>query len=214
MKTTALSSVGVVAFALATITARGQTIEATLNEISPAINVKGTFDGGTTTQTYRSGVFQFSSSSFGGFDFEAFCVQPTSFITVGDTLNYEVSDTSTLRNSDAIARVIGGFLNSAQDASQAAAAQWAIWELVQESPSGSQNLNDGQVNISSSNQATATLGNQYLANLSTFDAGEIFYLKNDGKQDMVTWGPGTAVPEPSALALLALSTGLVFRRKR
>ncbi|WP_411826192.1 PEP-CTERM sorting domain-containing protein [Luteolibacter sp. AS25] len=200
---------GAVALACTALTGQAQTIQAKLTEISPALSVKGSFDSGNNYSYYTAGVNQFESTSSSGFDFEAFCVEPDAGITVGDTLSYTVTDLSQLTNSDKIAKVIGGFLASSQNASQAAAAQWAIWELVAET-SSSYSLSSNKVKIKSG-ESTQALANSYLSNLDSFTAVNLTYLTNSKKQDMITWD---AVPEPSSLSLLALSAGLLFRRKR
>ncbi|MGJ8632921.1 MAG: PEP-CTERM sorting domain-containing protein [Luteolibacter sp.] len=209
MKNNTLLSVLVVAFSFSALEANAQSINAQLDSVSPSLLVKGTFNSGGNNRTYVSGVNNFTNTDTNE-DFTAFCVEPTQFITIGQSLTYEVSSTSFLNNSDLIAKVIGGFLVSSMDSEQAAAAQWAIWELVTET-SGSLNLNDGLVSINSVNQATATLANQYLSGLDSFQAADITFLSSRKYQDMVTW---KAIPEPSSFGLLLLSSALLLRRKR
>lgn len=140
----------------------------------------------------------------------AFCVDPLQPVSSGQTLTYEIQDVSTLQNSAIISRLIGGFLASSQDASQAAAVQWAIWEVLEES-SSSFTLSSGDVKISNSDNATRNLANYYLANEASFTGVQLTYLTNKKSQDMVTW---KVIPEPTSAALCALSSLLLLRRRR
>ncbi len=217
MKIKALLCIGAAAYAVAAITANGQSIEITLNSISPALSVNGTFNNGGTTQNYTSGINNFTTSaSTGSIDFDAFCVEPSAFITVGETLTYELTDNSQLTNSQKVAKLVGGYLGSTMSNEAAAAFQWAIWEVTSENSASSFSLNDGNVRISGTNPSvnTRNLANQYLANINSYDSAEIYYLTNSKKQNMVGFKPGTAVPEPSSLGLLVLSGALLLRRKR
>lgn len=212
-----LLCIGAVASALAAITANGQTsFDAKLISVDPSLTVNGTFNSGGTTQSYQSGVLNFTTTSqFGSFDFDAFCVEPDSNITVGQTLTYTIADNSQLTNSQKVAKLIGGFLSSTQSNADAAAVQWAIWEVTFES-SSSFSLSNGNVKVTSTNPslATQTLGNQYLANLENYTAAEIYYLKNPDFQNMVGYKPLTPVPEPASFGLLAFSGVLLLRRRR
>ncbi|MFD2257658.1 thioester domain-containing protein [Luteolibacter algae] len=208
---TLLVCVGVVAFSLTAFSAKAQNITATLNEIDPSVSVKGTFDSGNTIGNYTSGVSQFSSSTLND-DFSAFCVEPNATITVGQTLTYQVTNLSGLTNSDKVAKLVGGYLSSAQTSADAAAIQWAIWEVTSET-SSSKNLTNGSVKIYSPNTSVSALANTYLANINNYAAADIFYLTNSKYQNMIAW-KGDAVPEPTSLSLLALSGALLMRRKR
>jgi len=197
-------------------TANGQTIiQAKLITISPTLTVNGTFNGGTTTKDYLSGVNKFTSTSFGGLEFDAFCVEPNALIAIGQSLDYTVTPTSSLTNSDKVARLVGAYLGSSKTNADAAAIQWAIWEVTSEN-SSSLSLSNGNVNVSGSSPSsnTRTLGNQYLANINTFTAANITYLKNSQSQDMVAFSSTKPIPEPASLGMLAISGMLLLRRKR
>lgn len=204
---------GAVTFAASVATSYGQSFDAKLVSISPALTVNGTFNNGGTFQNYASGVNNFTSSDFGGFDFEAFCVEPNSFITVGQTLTYEVTSLSSLTNAEKVSKLIGGFLGSSQSAADAAAVQWAIWEVTTDGVSSPASLSDGPIRVASG-ESTQTLGNQYLANIDSYTGAEIYYLTNSEYQNMVGYKHGDVIPEPASLGLVALSGILLLRRKR
>lgn len=205
MKTTKLliCAVGVAA-AVAAAKAKGQTLTAHLEGMSPVASVNGTIDNGSFIQEYPSGVLNFT-------DFDAFCVEPTEPLSFGDTLVYQIQNPGSLANYDTISRLIGGYLASAQTGKDAAAVQWAIWEVTTETLS-SPSLLSGNVRIVTGiNDDVAILANQYLANLSSYTPAAITFLSNDVQQDVVTW---QAIPEPTSLGLVALSGLIAFRRRR
>lgn len=205
MKTTKFLICAVsVAAALSAANANAQSIPATLIDISPVLAVNGTLDNGSFIQDYPSGVLRFT-------EFEAFCVEPLQDIAYGQTLVYQTQDISLLSNSDTIARLVGGFLSSSRGAQDAAAVQWAIWEITNESLAGP-SLLTGNVRITSPvNQSTADLANQYLANVNNYSPVALTYLTNPDHQDIVTWN---VIPEPGSLALAAFSGLLLLRRRR
>lgn len=205
MKTTKLLMCAVaLAAAFAATKAHGQNLTATLTGIVPGLTVKGTFNNGNFIQDYASGLMTFSS-------FTAFCVDPYQDLSYGQTLTYQVQNPSTLANSATIARLVGGYLASSQTDADAAAVQWAIWETTTEALA-SPSLVNGNVRITAlANQSTATLANQYLANVNSFAPVNLTYLTNSTYQDVVTWCP---VPEPASAGLAALSSLLLLRRRR
>ncbi|MBK1830611.1 PEP-CTERM sorting domain-containing protein [Verrucomicrobiaceae bacterium R5-34] len=152
-------------------------------------------------ESLNSGVMQFD-------DFEAFCVDPYQNISVNQTLTYAQELTfSNPATSDAIARLVGNYYTSGQSSQEAAATQWAIWEVVIDGVS-SANLSDGNNRVY--NTATASLAESYLNDLDNMTAADVVYLTNKKYQDVVT-----VVPEPSSLALLGLGVvGFILRRKR
>src|SRR5690606_9529949 len=99
-----------------------QTVTVTLNEVNPGLSVNGTFDG-SHYQDWISGVASFDF-------FDAFCVDPYERIDYNETLVYQIQDPSSLNNYESISRLIGGYLGSSRSNEDAAAVQWAIWELV------------------------------------------------------------------------------------
>jgi uncharacterized protein (TIGR03382 family) len=208
MKTTLLlCAVGLASFAFSG-KAVSQTITTTLVEISPNVPVHGSLDG-SYFQNYPSGTLLFN-------DFQAFCVEPGQGLSYGQTLTFDLQDPQDLVNSVAISKLVGGFLASGGTALDAAAVQWAIWEVVAElSPSRS--VTDGNVILSPGSpsnpdgDAVASLANQYLAKIDTFAPANIYYLSHPEYQNVVTW---TVVPEPGSAALAALSALVLFRRRR
>ncbi|MEO5914214.1 MAG: PEP-CTERM sorting domain-containing protein [Luteolibacter sp.] len=205
MKTTKLLICAVaIAAAFAAAKAKGQNLPATLIGIDPGIAVTGTVDNGSFIQAYPSGVSKFT-------EFDAFCIEPTQGLSYGETLVYQVQNPLSLTNTDTIARLVGGYLASSQTAEDAAAVQWAIWEVTTESLS-SYSLSDGNVRITSPlNQDTITLANQYLAQAPNYTAANVTFLTNADRQDVVTWN---AIPEPASAGLFTLSALFLFRRRR
>ena len=209
MKTSKLLICAVaVSAAFASLSAKGQNLTATLNGISPGLTLNGTWNG-SFFYDYPAGVMNFTDRGT-DLDFSAFCVQPLQDIAYGETLTYEIQSPLSLANSDTIARLIGGYLASAPSNENAAAVQWAIWEITTETTSA-QTLFDGSVRIvSPAGDATALLANQYLANVMNYTPVAFTYLSNPHRQDVVTWN----IPEPTSAALAALGGLLLLRRRR
>jgi hypothetical protein len=192
-----------IAAAVAAARSSGQTLTATLVGNSPGMEVAATMNNGASWEWYDSGVYDFTA-------FDAFCVETSQGVDFGETLTYQIQDISLLPNSDTIARLVGGYLASPQTNADAAAVQWAIWEITTETLAAP-SLLDGKVRIKVPvSQATASLANQYLANVNTYTPAELVYLTNPDRQDMVTWN----IPEPGALGLAAFSVFLMLRRRR
>lgn len=205
MKTTKLLICAIaLVSAIAAAKAKGQNFPATLIGINPGLPVTGTVDDGSFTQVYPSGVLKFT-------EFDAFCFEPTQGISYNESLIYQVQDPLSLASSDLIARVIGGYLASTQSDHQAAAVQWAIWEITTESLAP-YSLANGNVRITAdANPDIILLANQYLAQANTFTPANVTFLSNPDRQDVVTWN---MVPEPASAGLLALSSLLLLRRRR
>jgi len=217
MKTTKLLICAVAfATAFAAVNAHGQNLSATLTGIAPGLNVNGTWNNGSFTHDYPAGVMNYTnvvnlSNSANLPDFSAFCVDPLQNAAYGETLVYQVQNPLSLANSETIARLVGGYLASSGSDQEAAAVQWAIWEVTTESLQ-SASLLDGNVRIvGPASQATALLANQYLANVNSYTPVTLTYLTNSTRQDVVTWN---AVPEPGSVGLAALSGLLLLRRRR
>jgi hypothetical protein len=190
----------------ATLSARGQSFSATLDGISPGLTNNGTWNGSFFFD-YPAGVMNFS----GDYEFSAFCVQPLEDITFGETLVYNIQNPLSLANSDIVARLVGAYLSSAPSDETAAAVQWAIWEVTTE-VNPVKTLFDGTVSITvPAGNATATLADQYLANVMTYSPVAFTYLTNATRQDVITWN---VVPEPSTAGLAVISGLLLLRRRR
>ena len=188
-----------------------QSLPATLINIDPSIAVRGTMDNGSFIQDWPSGDLKFSN-------FDAFCIEPNQGLSYGEALVYQIQNPLSLSATDSVARLVGGYLsylntatNPTATAENAAAVQWAIWEITAETLS-SPSLADGNVRITSSaNISTINLANQYLAQIDTYTPANVAFLTNPDRQDVVTWN---TVPEPTSAGLLALSGLLCFRRRR
>jgi hypothetical protein len=196
--------------AFATVNAQGQNLTATLNGISPGLTLHGTWNNGDFVYDYPAGVMNYTDEA-SNTDFSAFCVEPLQDISYGETLTYQVQNPLSLANYDTIARLVGGYLASTGSDQDAAAVQWAIWEVTTESLL-SASLFDGSIRIIEPvSEGTATLANQYLANVKNYTPVALTYLRNDGRQDVVTWN---VIPEPASAGLAALSGLLLLRRRR
>lgn len=143
--------------------------------------------------------------------FSAFCVQPLQDISYGETLVYEIQSPLSLANSDIIARLVGAYLSSPPSDQTAAAVQWAIWEVTTETTAVESLFNGSVKIIEPAGSATATLANQYLANVMNYSPVALTYLSNPTRQDVVTWN---VVPEPATAGLAALSGLFLLRRRR
>lgn len=211
MKTTTLL-IGAVAasVAFAAVQAQGQNLTATLNGISPGLTLKGTWNDGGFVYDYPAGVMNYTDQA-SNTDFSAFCVEPLQDISYGETLIYQFQSPLSLVNYDMVASLVGGYLASSGSDQDAAAVQWAIWEVTTEALL-SASLFDGTIRIiGPAGEATATLANQYLANIKSYTPATLTYLRNDGRQDVVSWN---VIPEPASAGLAALSGLLLLRRRR
>lgn len=200
-------------FAAATVSLQGQSFQAQLKNpgIDPFLTYQGARGGGVLD--YPAGVMNFTDVGT-GIDFFAFCVEPLEDISYGELLVYDIQNTSTLANSEIIARLVGAYLSSAPTAENAAAVQWAIWEVTNETDPGD-SLTAGSVRIiSPGGSVVAALAEQYIADVMTYPIASLTYLTNPGnpgRQDVVTWN---VVPEPSSAGLALVSGLLLLRRRR
>ena len=123
-----------IAAAFAAGRAQSQTLNAKLIDYDPQLTISGTVNNEATTVAYPSGVMNFQNLD-NATTFQAFCVEPLEDLFYGDELLYQVQDIATLSQavSNGVEKLVGGFLASTQDAANAAAVQWAIWELTTES---------------------------------------------------------------------------------
>jgi hypothetical protein len=208
--TTLLIGAVAASVAFAAVKAEAQNLTATLNGISPGLTLKGTWNNGGFVYDYPAGVMNFTDEA-SGTDFSAFCVEPLQGLRYDETLTYQVQSPLSLANYDTIARLVGGYIASNGSDQDAAAVQWAIWEVTNEvllSPS----LFDGTIRIiEPASEGTAFLANQYLANVKNYTPATLTYLRNDGRQDVVSWN---VVPEPATAVLGVLSSLVLLRRRR
>lgn len=185
--------------------ANGQNIPATLTIINPGLATTGTYDGGTF-HTLPAGVLDFTN-------FDAFCVEPLEGLGYGQTVVYQIQNPASLTNYDSIARLVGGFLSIGPSRTDldAAALQWAIWEINSETVSGPYSLLGGNVNLAPESSAVAARADQFLANINSYTPATLTYLTNSSYQDVVTWN---VVPEPTSLGLATISGMFLLRRRR
>jgi hypothetical protein len=161
-----------------------------------------------TSGTYDGVNFEPRNAGILKFDFgDAFCVEPFQGLSIPEALVYDIQDPLSLTGHNTISRLIGGYLASGQTDLDAAAVQWAIWEVAVEGIGGS--LSTGSVQVAESD--VSLLANNYLANLNSYTAVPLTYLTNPTRQDVVSWN---VIPEPSCLTLVGLSALAIFRRRR
>lgn len=177
----------------------GQTLTDTFISVDPGVSAKGTFDG-TNFRFINSGIVQFSG-------FEAFCIDPLQGVSVGEAITYDVTfDYSTPEVSSAISKLAGGYYSSGQSDLDAAAVQWAIWEVLLDGPDGSLFTGNSQL----MDLEVAVLANDFLAQLPDLPVTDVIFLTNPTRQDMMT----TSIPEPASLSLVAITSLLLLRRRR
>lgn len=198
MKLTCICGIAVLTALGAVSPLTGQTLTDTFLSIDPGVSAKGTFDG-TNFRFVNSGIVQFTG-------FEAFCIEPLQGISVGEEITYNLaSDYSTPEISGAIAKLTGGSYASGQSDLDAAAVQWAIWEVLLDGPDGSLFTGNAQL----MDLEVAVLANEFLAQLPDLPVTDVVFLTHPARQDMVT-----TIPEPASLGLLAASSLLLLRRRR
>lgn len=179
--TTLLIGVVAASVAFATVQVEAQNLTATLNGISPGLTLQGTWNNGGFVYDYPAGVMNFTDEA-SNTDFSAFCVEPLQDIGFGETLTYQIQNPLSLATYDTVARLVGGYIASTGSDRDAAAVQWAIWEVTTESLS-SPSLFDGTIRIiEPATEGTASLANQYLANVKNYTPATLTYLKNDGRR--------------------------------
>lgn len=188
---------GAAAFAAAS--ARAQSFSATLTGLGPQLLTTGTFNG-VDYSTRNAGILEFD---FG----DAFCVDAGQGIGFPETLVYDIQDPINLNGHATISKLVGGYLASGQTDLDAAAVQWAIWEVIQDGTGGS--LSTGSVHVEDA--SVSSLANTYLSQVDTYTSVPLTYLTNPSRQDVVTWG---MVPEPGSLTLVGLSALALLRRRR
>jgi hypothetical protein len=199
MKLKYICCITVLATLATTASTNAQDLSAKYLGIDPGSSVKGTFDG-TNFRFVQSGLVQFEG-------FEAFCIEPTQGISIGEVVDYDIAFSYSAPDvTESIAKLVGNYYSSGQTANEAAATQWAIWEVVIDGTTGS-SLFTGNTRVD--NAGIGGLANSYLSQLPTLPVADVEFLTNPKRQDMVR-----LVPEPASASLFALASLLLFRRRR
>lgn len=186
-----------------------QNLTATYLTVSPYEQLSGSFDG-VTFNTKTAGVLNFDYA-------DAFCVEPLQFVS--GTVNYLIQPNSSLPNSESIAKVAGAYLASSRTSRDAAAAQWAIWEIVTDGLN-SPSFRDGNLKIFFRSRGNQPVGSEEterkaleyisLSQLPGTPSASLLYATHPTSQNVVF-----LIPEPSGVFLGALGiTSLLLRRRR
>lgn len=198
------------AAAVLAVLAPTKTITEIFNTVNPDANIKGTFDN-STLNPYSSSVANFTSTA-GLFD--AFCAEPLQPINFGETLVYQLQSPFSLTKADQVARLVTAYLAYSQTLSEAAATQWAIWEVSNETLLALLLFNGNTSITTPTFASTQVLADQHLANIYNFAPGTIVHLANVDRQDFNVRIPAlVAIPEPTSLLLCTIS-GLGLLRRR
>lgn len=147
------------------------------------------------------------------------CIELTQFFSPGT--HYTNQYTPSLATNTLLSKLFTEAYGSAlSNATNSAAFQLAIWEIIYDS--GDLHLNGGAFKVLGDNghSATVTIAQGWLDGLTGASAGyTLYFLTAPGNQDFVTASripvPTTKVPEPGSLALLTaalLAAGFVRAR--
>jgi hypothetical protein len=178
-----------------------QNLVATHIGIDPGLMATGTITGSQYT-TIRTGENDFDV-------FSGFCTDPTQGLNIGETIVYTIQDPITLNNLGTVQRVLDGYYNhSAQTNLDAAGAQWAIWEAIEDGVTAP-SFDVGLVQLDSSSMDIETRALDYLNNLANYQPMEVFHMVSDVRQDIIT-----PVPEPATTSLIVGLLGLLALRRR
>jgi len=129
----------------------------------------------------------------------------------GNSVRYTIQPNTALPNYSTIAKIFGGyFQGSLQTPVDAAAAQWAIWEVLQDGVASPSFASGGVQIQDAANSAVAARAMEYLNNLGSLPAIEVIYATNATRQDQLF----VTIPEVSGLALGAVGSALLLVRRR
>ena len=182
-----------------------------------------------SSRNARAGLFRFSVKDVSGvtaFDIqpggkiEAFCVELGQNLKTSGNVSHELVDGLSYFKSqslvDSISRLFTGFFANVTNASNSAAFQIALWELIEDGvPDGFTTvMSQGDYRVSSST-VESTTASRWLTQLNQFDKSfSVYILKNVGSQDLLIVNPlATTVPAPTTFGLM-LSAALVALRFR
>lgn len=169
--------------------------------------------GGTTSTSASS----FTMDPTDGDDFIAFCLDLGQVIA--EPVTYAVKSLSETGFGataiNAIDRLFTAHYGSlGTDATNNAAFQLALWEIIDEGDSNAYDVTSGDFSATSSNGAALNLANSFLGNLGSETGGyKITFYESGTSQDLVGASP---VPLPAGFALMLTAFGglSVARRRK
>ncbi len=149
-----------------------------------------------------------------GIQYNSYCVDIYQHAATAD--DFEPLPIDTLNNGELVAYLHQTY-GQVTNATQAAALQVAIWELINEPAANGLDVSRGDFRVNGNNDVTDA-ASVMLESLAVAEAPRYQYyvLHSDTKQDMLmpTSTP-VPVPEPASIAILAAGAGLnLLRRKR
>ncbi|MBS1717980.1 MAG: PEP-CTERM sorting domain-containing protein [Armatimonadetes bacterium] len=200
------------AFAVASSVALAATSQAlvttmTFNgvDMGEVVGLSGHLNG----QVWSASLDFFSSSIYGNIN--TFCVDLDHFISVGQSWDAYVVDSSTLSGGyKSAANIVGNAFFQANTSDKACGLQLAVWEAVYDD-GATLDLNNGNLIAGGESASALAWAQTYYAAYRTLDAHAIYFkpVADDGQGQM------TAVPEPaSMLGLGALALGIAKRRRK
>ncbi len=213
--------VSVLALAAVAGTASATVIQARLDSITPRRDMSVSSNGGSSSQTLRSGVNNFTvlggDPSLLAPAFTGFCIDLNQTIQVGNSYTFTASPLEAAPvpgggmgsvKANQLRELWGRYqlLTTTGSSTNAAAFQIAVWEIVFDS---GLDLASGAVQVGG-HSATLTLAQGWLNSLNgdvTKYAGNVYALTSASGQDMI-------VPTPGSLALLGLAGLAIARRRR
>ncbi|MFA6045139.1 MAG: PEP-CTERM sorting domain-containing protein [Phycisphaerales bacterium] len=200
-------------------------VQSTFTTVNPGIDCQITYNSNQTENT-RAGQMNWTrvGGTYAGLQgsYAAFCIEVTQNIGYGGTYDYEVNALDTAPRpaglgapmgqgkADQIAELYGRHFSSLSSATDYAAFQTSIWNIVYDNDTS---ISTGTFFVNSFNNddvAVRALANSWLSGLNGdanyFQHG-LFALTSDTVQDMI-------VPGPGSVALMGLGGLLVVRRRR
>jgi len=245
-KTTLCMLAALVVGGLAVPAIQAGQVDATFNTVSPMMNVQFSVANLGITESTEAGLFNWTATSGGlSGNFKTCCIELNQYIGFGGNYQYNLVSLQDAGNPDTglnlpgehgpigvvkaslLRELFGRDYNGGNlDASQAAALQMDVWEIVYDGnssqPNHNLNLSAGNFTATSGDPATNALAQSWLDSLNgAGPKANLIGLTSPDVQDQVTIappGPDSSVPEPATVVLAGLAAtgfaGWAWGRKR